>query len=355
MKITRRQLFLGATGLTLTGGMASYTLSEDKGFLLGWGRNIYFFKSNSIISSITGLGVWSIPTKSRPHDFLKLTGNLYCAMPKWEESMAIFDIKEKKLIKEITLGKNEQFMGHGVFDPLENKLYLSTIRFLEYGLKAQGTGFIKVYDGKTLKEIGEYPTHGVEPHECLVNNGKLIVLNTGINQKRQGSVSDIAILDIKSGKLLQQINAPKNFFFAHFEEIGKDKYFLCHEFPEDVNDNRISPYVLDLKNGYYQLEDLNKVYDKGGLLTPALITKHNYIAATAPTDDLVIFWDSISNKHIKTIKLKDPRAIFYKEDQDTLIVATKKGIYKIDPLNFNIKNVYSLDLDDSVSSHGYWV
>jgi WD40 repeat protein len=355
MNITRRQLFTGAIATTILGGAASYFISDDKGFLLGWDKNIYFFKSNSKVSSLTGLGVWNLETKSRPHDFLKLKGDLYCAMPKWEDSIAFFDVAKKKLIKEVTLGRNEQFMGHGIYDPKTNLLYLSTIRFLEYGFHAQGTGFIKVYDCNTLKEVREFSTHGIEPHECLINGEDMIVLNTGINQKRQGSTSTIAILELQTGKLKKLIDAPKNFYFAHFEKIAEGKYFLCHEFPENINDNRISPYVLDLKDGLYQLEDLGKVYDKGGLLTPAFIKKHGMVAATAPYDGLVIFWDVKTKKHIKTIKMNDPRAIFYKEDEDLLIVATKKGIYKVDPKNFNINDVFTIKLGESISSHGYWV
>ncbi|OIQ19519.1 MAG: hypothetical protein BM556_03280 [Bacteriovorax sp. MedPE-SWde] len=355
MKLTRRQFFTSVTGALAVVGGASYLLSENKGFLLGWGKNIYFFKSNSALSSYTGLGVWNIETPSSPHDFLSIGDGNYIAMPKWEKTLTVFNVDSKKVIKEVTLSKGEQFMGHGIFDKEKSLIYLSTIRFLNYGIDAQGTGFIKVYNSKSLELIEEFPTYGLEPHECLVEDGKLIVLNSGLNAKKQGARSSAAIIDLSTKKLISEFSSPKNFHFAHFEKIETNKYFICHEFADGFDDNKLSPYILDTNKGLSQLEDLGKVFERGGLLTPAYISKHRLIAATAPSDDIIVFWNIDTKKHVKTIKLKNPRAIFYKPEEDILIAGTKKGIYRIDPKSFSIKSIFSLDLDDSLSSHGYWV
>jgi uncharacterized protein len=75
-----------------------------------------------------------------------------------------------------------------------------------------GEGWVSVRDGRTLSKHGEWPTHGRDPHQCLIDaSGDLMLVNGGILRSADGKKRDLdqmnsslVRLDGKTGQLLGQ-------------------------------------------------------------------------------------------------------------------------------------------------------
>jgi hypothetical protein len=67
------------------------------------------------------------------------------------------------------------FNGHVIASPDGKRLYTT-----ETNLET-GQGLIGLRDAATLEKTGEWPTHGMDPHELLLDaDGSLVVANGGI-------------------------------------------------------------------------------------------------------------------------------------------------------------------------------
>ncbi|ACB32555.1 twin-arginine translocation pathway signal [Leptothrix cholodnii SP-6] len=77
---------------------------------------------------------------------------------------------------------------------------------------ARGEGWISVRDPRSLRRVAQWPSHGVDPHQCLLDgDGGLIVANGGIWRTPQGHkvalermAPSLVRLDARSGALLGQ-------------------------------------------------------------------------------------------------------------------------------------------------------
>ncbi|WP_457282663.1 DUF1513 domain-containing protein [Polaromonas sp. P5_D5] len=100
------------------------------------------------------------------------------------------------------------FNGHVIASPDGNTLYTT-----ETNLET-GEGLVGLRDAATLEKLGEWPTHGMDPHELLLDDdGSLVVANGGIpalpetgRLKIHMDRMDASLvrLDARSGALLGQ-------------------------------------------------------------------------------------------------------------------------------------------------------
>lgn len=99
------------------------------------------------------------------------------------------------------------FNGHAVWSADGRHLFTTETDL------ASGAGLIGVRDAHSLQRLAEWPTHGLDPHELLLDDGRLIVANGGIptqpetgRSKRHLDRMDSSLvrLDTGNGRLLGQ-------------------------------------------------------------------------------------------------------------------------------------------------------
>ncbi|MDO5626480.1 MAG: DUF1513 domain-containing protein [Pseudomonadota bacterium] len=84
------------------------------------------------------------------------------------------------------------FNGHAIFSADGARLFTTETDL------ASGTGLIGVRDARTLRLLAEWPTHGIDPHELLLDaGGQLVVANGGVpTQPETGRAKrDLARMD----------------------------------------------------------------------------------------------------------------------------------------------------------------
>jgi hypothetical protein len=78
--------------------------------------------------------------------------------------------------------------------------------------RSTGQGWVSVRDRSTLKKTAQWPSHGIDPHQCLVDaDGHLMLVNGGIPRTADGNKRDLHLmapslvrLDARTGALLGQ-------------------------------------------------------------------------------------------------------------------------------------------------------
>lgn len=88
---------------------------------------------------------------------------------------AVFDHTKRKQPLTISSAEGRHFFGHGLFSPDGKLLYATENDF------DNAAGMIGVYDATDgFRRIGEFPTHGMDPHEMLLMpDGKTLAIANG--------------------------------------------------------------------------------------------------------------------------------------------------------------------------------
>lgn len=124
--------------------------------------------------------------------------------------MIVFDHTKRKEPLTIESVAGRHFFGHGVFSPDGRLLYATENDF------ENAAGMIGVYDATDgFRRIGEFPTHGMDPHELLLmpDGRTLAIANGGIETHPDFGRSklnlstmkpSLVFVDRESGDLLEE-------------------------------------------------------------------------------------------------------------------------------------------------------
>ncbi|MBC8130465.1 MAG: DUF1513 domain-containing protein [Rhizobiaceae bacterium] len=89
----------------------------------------------------------------------------------------VFDPASGRTLHTITSQDGRHFFGHGFFSP-DGRLLYATENEIE-----TAEGLVGIYDvGAGFRRVGEFPTHGMDPHEALLmpDGETIVVANGGI-------------------------------------------------------------------------------------------------------------------------------------------------------------------------------
>lgn len=150
----------------------------------------------------------SVPLPSRPHGLLpEADGGMLVVSARPGTWLTRCDA-QGKVVQQVSLEESSalRFCGHAVV--AANGTVLLTTE-TDHG---NGRGRIGVRDLQTLRKLDEWGTHGIDPHQLVLDAaGNLIVANGGVPRTLadkkfdlQRMESSLVRLDVKSGKLLRQ-------------------------------------------------------------------------------------------------------------------------------------------------------
>jgi uncharacterized protein len=177
----RRQLLQGAMGLALAPWQALAN-APNLGQFLGGGRFVDRSQNDRVYVYLALLDadkrqLQRIASNHFPHGICAdpTQPNRVISFEKIGPGAAEYDLAAQKLTRAITAAPGHWFYGHGVFSR-DGQLLFATETALD-----SKTGRITVREGKSLQIVGDFPTFGANPHDCLLSaDGKtLIVTNAG--------------------------------------------------------------------------------------------------------------------------------------------------------------------------------
>lgn len=284
-----------------------------------------------------GEKIASIALPARGHDvtFDPVSGRVIVFARRPGTFAVLFAPRRESKPQVIKSAANRHFFGHGVFSA-DGRLVYATENDFE-----NGRGVIGLYDvsAAPVKRIGEFPSHGVGPHEILpLKDGKtLVVANGGIEthpdygraKLNLGSMKpSLVFIDRESGDLLETHELPQSLHqlsIRHMAVREDDKiWFGCQH---QGSKTETPPLVGSIQRG----EALK-------LLSPApghFRLMKNYVgslmisrdgetlATSSPHGDVVIYWNAETGRHISTARLADGCGIA--PDKDGFLLSNGKG------------------------------
>lgn len=123
------------------------------------------------------LSMVDLPDRGHDITFDAVSGRAIAFARRPETFAVVFDPRSGRTAHTITSEPGRHFFGHGFFSP-DGKLLYATENEIE-----TAAGMIGVYDATAgFGRIGEYPTHGMDPHEALLmpDGETIVVANGGI-------------------------------------------------------------------------------------------------------------------------------------------------------------------------------
>lgn len=151
---------------------------------------------------------YAVPLPTRPHGLIaEADGGLTICGVRPGAWIMRCDGAGKLLHQALLAEEGETRLGgHAVVSADGERLYLTGTDF------RTGQGRILVRDRASLKKLDEWATHGLDPHQLLLDGqGNLVVANGGVPRTREDRKVDLdrmdsslARLDAASGKLLGQ-------------------------------------------------------------------------------------------------------------------------------------------------------
>jgi hypothetical protein len=235
------------------------------------------------------------------------------------------DLREGKMIEPITTAPNHHFYGHGAYS-VDGSLLYATEAVLDDDFR----GALVVRDAKTLAVLGELPTYGTSPHDCmLLEDGKTMMVANGGGFIHAGAMPNVSYVDVASETLIERVDLTDPRFNAgHLARTEKGDLAVVSA-PRD-----------GLPNPHKQLGAITLV-PKGKPPTtmkkPELVTGNMFgetlsvaihdglVIATQPDANMLTMWRMEDCTYAGRLELTEPRGITLTLDRRHFVVSHKIG------------------------------
>lgn len=248
----------------------------------------------------------------------------------------VTDVLEQKLVTQFKVAKNRFFYGHGCFS-LDGKTLFTT-----EGDSFSGVGKIGIRDAVTYKQLGEYDTHGIGPHDIrLMPDGKtMVIANGGILTRPESGrkklnlgemVSSLTYIDALSGQKVDEFRVPEAKASIRHLDISQDGTvaIAMQVQREAMKSSDLVPLGAIHKPGKeikLLAEPERLIYGMNDYTGSVVINSKTRTAGfTSPRGNLVGFWD-IDNTMFKGYhQLYDVCGIAVSQDQQRFIISNSFG------------------------------
>ncbi len=311
-------------------------------------------QAHFLVVDLNNGGIKDIPMEYPLHSFElnPLDPNEVFGMSKWTKEIYIFDLKNMKINRTIDTGSiQELFVGHGIFSPDGNLFYASSSIY-QNEEKSIGKGWVNIYETRSGKKVGSFPSEGIEPHmSILMKNGReILISNAGYGpefyitgyKKPKRILPSLTIIDINSGKLINKKDLKnEKISIPHMSSNSHAEIFLAGG--KEVGNSLWKPAVFKLNN------DLNlnplKIDDPAiqePMMSPLVDNEGKYACAASPFSDKIYFWNFKTGNLVKEIMADKPFGVSFSLDKKLFVVSCNKKILFIDGKGFKIKKTISL-------------
>jgi len=238
------------------------------------------------------------------------------------------DLSAPKVLRRITTAKNRQFYGHGAFSPDGSLLY-SVESVMDQDLK----GVLIVRDGKTFKPLGEFPTFGTAPHDCLLlEGGATMVVTNGGGPIDSDDLPCISYVDAASEKLIERIELESPKFNTGHIAVTSAGDFAMISAPRDGLPNiktQLGALSLKLKGEPIRtMGEPEQVVNGmlGETLSVAINESDDTVSCTSPEGNQVSMWNLKTGELLKHHRVfQEPRGVSITLDGKYYVISHKQN------------------------------
>jgi len=235
---------------------------------------------------------------------------------------AYVDLAAKAVIAKIKSPERRHFYGHGAYSA-DGKLLYATESFLDEDHR----GALIVRDAKTFEELGEVPTFGAAPHDCmLIDDGKTMVVTNGGGLLKGGTRPCVTYIDLAAEKLVEKVELKAGRFNTGHLAMSSEGDLAVVSAPRDGLPPRVPRLgAVSLKPKGQPITTMSKpksVVDKLKGETLSVIVHGDRVVATQPDGDMITVWSMAGGTLEKKItELKGPRGVCLTVSEDAFVVS----------------------------------
>lgn len=287
----------------------------------------------------TGRIRYSLALPGRGHSFARSRGIAVAFSRRPGDYAVVFSVQDGKERHRIVAAEDRNFCGHGAFTADGRLLFATEV------VGSTGEGVLGIYDAaQGYRRIGEYPTHGLDPHEIrLMPDGRtLAVANGGILMladmpRLKLNIPDmdpsLAYLDAATGRLIRQVRPARELRQLSIRHIAIDRrgrvaiamqyegpetdevpLVAWHGGPEDRAGLRFLPMPPEQRAGLRQYCGSVAMNGEGRLL-----------AVTSPRGNRMLLWDIEDGRYLAAAEMPDICGVAAQTDGPGFIVSNGLG------------------------------
>lgn len=245
------------------------------------------------------------------------------------------DLRSRAVTRPITSPEGREFYGHGAFSADAGLLYATETQVDDYH-----RGVVVVRDGKTLKELGEFPTYGAAPHDCILRDeGRTLVFTNGGSPEPGGSAPCVTYVDSETEKLIEKIEFDTEALNAgHLAMTESGDLAVVSAMRDYMPREALGGASLRPAGGEFRtlrepIETTRRMI--GETLSVAIHEPTGVVGATNPMGNLVTFWQLDGGQFLGELNLSVPRGIAKTLDGSQFIISYGKStsLLRVDPAN----------------------
>ena len=266
-------------------------------------------------TSALGEPVWQSPVETRCHSGCRnpRTNHLVFVerRPGW--AFYVLDSSTGRRHQRIEAGKGEHFVGHGVFSPDGQSLYLPASRY------EQGEGIIAVYDAANgYKRSKTLALNGIGPHELTLHpDGRTLVIGLGgilthpdydrIKLNLDSMDPALMLMDRFSGRVLARFR-PSNpkLSCRHVDVTPDGDVFVAYQYQGPIH--QTPPLVGRYRKGQFTEIDFGPaVLARMGNYIASIVAhpENPLVAVASPVGGTAVIFDRVSGQVVNTASLPD--------------------------------------------------
>lgn len=234
---------------------------------------------------------------------------------------AIVDVDTLTFTAPITASPGCRFYGHGAFSVDGARLFV-----VEAELETE-RGRVSVRDGASLEVIGDLPTHGTAPHDCvLVDEGRTLVVTNGGGVRGTTDTPSVTFVDLATGALKERLGIASAEINAGHIAMGAGGAIAVSSAPRAGLSEVSSPGGVSLRaSATERLSTMRKPADVvrrmlGESLSVALHPR-GIAAVTNPRGDLLTYWSVAEKRLVASTDVARPRGVVVSRDGTRFVVA----------------------------------
>lgn len=234
----------------------------------------------------------------------------------------VVDLDQAQVRQTVTCAAGRQFYGHGAYSPDGSLLYCT-----ETDLEDGRRGYITVRDGKTFETLGDFPSHGLAPHDCqfAADGTTLIVANGGSGAGREENPPGISFVDVRDGRALEVLPMPSTQINAGHLDLSPQGDLALVSAPRDGYDSARACGGVSVRPAGGDFTTVTEPADLvaslvGETLSVAIHPGSRVLGATTPLANVVTFWSLDTGALVHKLRVPNPRGIALSLSGDEFLI-----------------------------------
>ena len=240
-----------------------------------------------------------------PHD-----AALLVMFEKHGPGCCVVDLRAGAVVRTIEPSAGRQFYGHGAFSRDGSLLYCT-----ETDVGDRNKGYIAVRDGRDFHHLGDFPSFGQSPHDCmLAADGTTLVISNGGSPVHHPDGPNVAYVDVDDRKLLERCEVPDPNINAGHLALSAEGDLALVSAPRDGLEPEKHRGGISLRRRGGALESIAEPRAttslmRGETLSVAIHDGTGIVGATNPLGQIVTFWKLATGELVKQLRVPNPRGI----------------------------------------------